>query len=169
MSQPKSFQDELASKLGLGGQIAKQRESDGSGDNWDTESIQENETATASHKSKKKADDTTSIASRRSTMSKTLKSKKHSDSFGADSPNITSKKEKKKRAASKKIPAKDSDEGCVLLFLFKKKCFLFNTKKQYFIHNVIPLLSVYSILWVLNQEKGRIHHHCIIEIKTVFY
>ena len=71
-----------------------------------------------SHKSKKKAEDTRSIASRRSTMSKTSKPKKASN---ADTQSVTSKKGKKKQASTKKSPTKDSDEGIYLNFFLK--CF----------------------------------------------
>lgn len=111
--QPRNFQDELASKLGLGGQIAKKRResnvSEEDNDNWDTESIQENP-ITSAVSQKKKSEDTRSIASRRSTMSKTSKSKKP-----ADTQSITSKKGKKKQASTKKKPTNDFDEGIFLL------------------------------------------------------
>lgn len=63
--------------------------------------------STISHKSKKKAEDTRSITSRRSTVSKTSKSKRTASN--ADTQSITSKKGKKKQGSRK--PAKDSDEG----------------------------------------------------------
>lgn len=105
---PRDFQAELASKLGLAKAPPASKKKarvdndvQDKEDDWETESVQHDTDSLASHKSKKKPDDTKSISSRRSTKNNSLKVKR-SESTISENPSIASTKKKKSSKKKKK-------------------------------------------------------------------
>lgn len=90
---------------------------DSDGSDWDTESIQQE--TTKKSKQKKVAEDTRSIASKKSTMSKTKNQR--GDSMISDTQSITSKKGKKKKTKKKTKGSDDEGRYFLLFFLTEKR------------------------------------------------